>query len=419
MLFTLAWQGLQHRRITVLLTVLSIAISVMIVLSIEHIRQQTKNSFTSTLSSTDLIVGARAGRINLLLYSVFRIGNATNNISWDSYQTIQQQKGVSWTIPISLGDSHQGYRVLGTTEDYFTHYRYGQKQALELATGVAFSGVYEAVLGSEVARKLNYTLGENITLAHGIAKVSFTKHDDKPFTITGILQPTGTPVDQTIHISLAGMEAIHIDWNNGVPVTNSALKISAEEALTKDLTPKNITAFLVGLDNRMITFRLQRAINNYKKEAIMAILPGVALSELWQTMNLAEKVLALVASLVVASSLLGMTTIILSNLQQRQREIVILRTIGASPWFIFCLIQLEVLLMTLGGIVVGIVLLLASLHIAQPFITDYYGLYMSTNPLTLTTLSYCTSIIAIALCMALIPAMIAYKKSLGRSLVMS
>lgn len=418
MLFTIAWQGLRHRRITALLTVLSIAISVMIVLSIEHIRQQTKHSFTSTLSSTDLIVGARAGRINLLLYSVFRIGNATNNISWDSYQTIRQQKGVSWTIPISLGDSHQGYRVLGTTEDYFTHYRYGQKQSLQLTSGTVFSGVYDAVLGSEVARKLNYKVGDKITLAHGIAKVSFTKHDDKPFTITGILDPTGTPVDQTIHIGLAGMEAIHIDWNNGVPVTNNAFKISAEEALTKDLTPKNITAFLVGLDNRMITFRLQRAINNYKKEAIMAILPGVALSELWQTMNLAEKVLSLVASLVVASSLLGMTTIILSNLQQRQREIIILRTIGASPWFIFCLIQLEVLLITIGGILMGIALLLLSLHITQPLITDYYGLHMSTNPLTMTTLTYCASIIVIALFMALIPAAIAYKKSLGRSLVM-
>ena len=420
MLFTITWQGLRHRRVIALLTVVSIAISVMIVLSIEHIRHQTKQSFTSTLSGTDLIVGARAGRINLLLYSVFRIGNATNNISWASYQTIKKQKEVSWTVPFSLGDSHKGYRVLGTNSDYFIYYRYGQKQALQFETGNAFSGVYDAVIGSEVARKLNYHVGEKITLSHGIAKVSFTQHDDKPFTVTGILKPTGTPVDQSIHIRLAGMEAIHIDWQNGTPihVGNSTLSINAEEALTKDLTPKNITAFLVGLDNRMLTFRLQRAINNYPKEAIMAILPGVALSELWQTMNVAEKVLTLVASLVVASSLLGMTTIILSNLQQRQREIVIFRTIGASPWFIFCLIEMEVLIMTIAGILLGMALLLLGLQFAQPFITDYYGIYISTNPFTSGTLLYCGSIIIIALVMALIPALIAYKKSLGRSLMM-
>jgi putative ABC transport system permease protein len=416
MLFNIAWRSLRHRKVTVLLTLFSIAVSVMIVLSIEHIRQQTKKSFTSTLSSTDLIVGARAGRINLLLYSVFRIGNATNNISWESYQAIRQQKGVSWTIPLSLGDAHKSYRVLGTTADYFTHYRYGQKQALLFSKGKLFTGVYDAVLGAETARKLNYQLGDNIILSHGIADVSFTQHDDKPFTVVGILKSTGTPVDQTIHISLAGMEAIHIDWQNGVPIhtANGSLKISAEDALKKDLTPKNITAFLLGLDNRMMTFRLQRQINHYPKEALMAVLPGIALSELWQTMNLAEKVLSLVASLVVVSSLLGMITIILSTLQQRQQEIALLRAIGASPWFIFGLIEVEVFITTLGGILVGLILLWLGLLIAQPFITDYYGLFIDTVPLTLSTLYYCGIIILIALVMACIPAALAYRQALGK-----
>jgi putative ABC transport system permease protein len=418
MLFNIAWHSLRHRKVTVLLTLFSIAVSVMIVLSIEHIRLETKRSFTSTLSSTDLIVGARAGRINLLLYSVFRIGNPTNNISWESYQTISQLKGVSWTIPISLGDAHQSYRVLGTTKDYFTHYRYGQKQSLVFTKGSVFTGVYEAVLGSEVARQLNYDLEKNIILSHGIANVSFTQHDDKPFTVVGILKPTGTPVDQTIHISLAGMEAIHIDWQNGVPIHtgNGSLKISAEEALKHDLTPKTITAFLLGLDNRMMTFRLQRQINNYSKEALMAILPGVALSELWQTMNLAEKVLSLVASLVVVSSLLGMITIILSTLRQRQREIAVLRAIGASPWFIFCLIEVEVFMTTFGGILLGLLLLWASLIIAQPFITDYYGLFIDTLPFTLSTLTYCGIIILVALVLAFIPATLAYRQALGKGL---
>jgi putative ABC transport system permease protein len=414
MLFNIAWKSLQHRKVTVLLTLFSIAISVMIVLSIEHIRQQTKSSFTSTLSGTDLIVGARAGRINLLLYSVFRIGNATNNISWDSYQKINGLGGVSWTIPLSLGDSHKAYRVLGTTHAYFSHYQYGKKQTLTFDQGKAFSGVYETVLGAEVARKLNYSLGQKITLSHGMADVSFTQHDDKPFTVTGILKATGTPVDQTIHISLAGMEAIHIDWQNGVPI--NGVKISAADALKKDLTPKNITAFLVGLDNRMMTFRLQRAINNYQKEALMAVLPGVALSELWQTMSLAEKVLSLIASLVVVSSLLGMITIILSTLRQRQREISVLRAIGASPWFIFCLIEIEVLLITLGGIVLGLALLWIGLLIAQPFITDYYGLFIDTLPFTLSTLSYCGIILLSALVMAFIPAIMAYRQSLAQGL---
>lgn len=418
MLFTIAYKSLLHRKTTVLLTLFSIAVSIMIVLSIQHIREQTKSSFTSTLSSTDLIVGARAGRINLLLYSVFRIGNATNNISWDSYEKIRQLKGVNWTIPISLGDSHKRYRVLGTTTDYFTHYKYGQKQALEFQQGNAFSSVYDAVLGSEVARKLGYSLNQKIILSHGIADVSFAQHDDKPFTVVGILKPTGTPVDQSIHIRLAGMEAIHIDWQGGVPSNvRHARKATPVPTIDEEaLIPKNITAFLVGLDNRVMTFRLQRAINEYQKEALMAILPGVALSELWQTMSLAENVLALVALLTVISSLLGMITIILSSLGQRQKEMALLRSVGASPWFIFTLIEIEVLLITFGGIVLGIALLWLGLLLAQPFITDYYGIFINTLPLTLSTLLYCGTIIIVALVMAAIPASLAYRQSLHQGL---
>jgi putative ABC transport system permease protein len=414
MLCKLAWQSLLHRRTTALLTTFSIAIGIMIMLSIHHIQQQAKQGFTNTLSDTDLIVGARSGSINLLLYSVFRIGSANNNISWDSYQTVKRHKNVRWTIPLSLGDSHQGYRVIGTNGDYFTYYRYGQKQALTFLQGQPFSGVYDAVLGAEVAKKLGYTLQQKIVLSHGVAKVSFTQHDDKPFTVVGILEATGTPVDQSIHISLAGMEAVHIDWQRGAPV--SGLRISAEEALQKDLTPKNITAFLVGLDNKMMTFRLQRAINDYPKEALMAVLPGVVLSELWQIMDGVEKALAFIALLVIIASLLGMVTMMLSTLQQRQRELAVLRAIGAPPWFMFCLIQLEVLLLTLAGLMVGTLLLWLGIAVAQPIIQDQYGLLIDSNPISYTSLLYGGGVLAVSLIMACIPAFAAYRQSLGQGL---
>ncbi len=96
-------------------------------------------SFASTISGTDLIVGARSGSVNLLLYSVFRIGNATNNIRWDSFEHFATNPQVKWAIPISLGDSHRGYRVMGTNDSYFEHYQYGRQQNLELASGRAFA----------------------------------------------------------------------------------------------------------------------------------------------------------------------------------------------------------------------------------------------------------------------------------------
>ena len=409
MLFNIAIASIWHRKFVVALTIISIAISVVVVLAVEHIRVQAKQSFTSTLSDTDLIVGARGGQINLLLYSVFRIGNAANNISWQSYETIAQQKGVKWTIPISLGDSHKGYRVLATDSNYFTHYRYSEKRPLMFSVGNPFNGVYEVVLGSEVARKLHYRLGDKIILSHGVSEVSFTQHDDKPFTVTGILKPTGTPVDQTLHINLAGMEAIHIDWKNGAPL--SSLKIDAETALKQDLTPKTITAFLVGLDNKIMTFRLQRQINEFRGEPLMAILPGVALSELWQIMGMIEKLLLLIAGLVVLAALLGMTTMTLSTLKQRQKEIMLLRTIGAPTYFIVGLIQLEAILIAATGIIVGIAVLWLSLLASQLWISSTVGIHLNTNPLTLNTLAYCISILLITVILAAIPSAIAYRQA--------
>ena len=134
-LFRLAMASLANRRFTAILTAFAIALSVCLLLAVERVRVEARNSFASTISGTDLIVGARSGSVNLLLYSVFRIGNATNNIRWDSFEHFANNPKVKWAIPMSLGDSHRGYRVMGTSEAYFEHYQYGHKQNLKLASG--------------------------------------------------------------------------------------------------------------------------------------------------------------------------------------------------------------------------------------------------------------------------------------------
>lgn len=414
MLFKIALASLINRRFTVFLAIFSIAVSVAIVLSVEHIRHQAKDSFANTISGTDLIIGARSGRINLLLYSVFRIGNATNNISWRSYQAIKGQKEVSWAIPISLGDSHRGYRVLATVNDYFVHYRYRNKTPLSFNKGVEFDDVYDVVLGSDVAKKLQYSIGQKIVLSHGVADVSFIKHDDKPFTIVGILNTTGTPVDKTVHINLAGMEAIHLGWKNGV--STPGLKINAQDALKKDLTPKSVTAIYLGLKNKISTFGVQRRINDTKQEPLMAVLPGVVLSELWQTMNVIEKILALIAGLVALTSLLGMITMMLSTIKQREREIAVLRAIGAPARFIFGLIQLEVIGIVLIGIILGISFFWGGMLLSEPIISNVYGLTLTTNPLTLSTGLYALIILLVAIIFACLPAGIVYRQSLRQGL---
>ncbi|HEY0229700.1 MAG TPA: ABC transporter permease, partial [Dokdonella sp.] len=251
-MLALAWKSLRNRLGTALLTAFTIALSVALVLGVQRIRSEARASFASTVSGTDLIVGARSSPVGLLLYAVFHLDDATNNVSWQSYQEIAAWPEVAWSVPISLGDSHRGFRVMGTTADFFAHYRYGARHPLEFSAGKPFDDVYDAVLGAEVARKLGYSLGSAIVLTHGTGRIGNADHKDKPFRIVGILARTGTPIDATVAVGLAGIEAIHVDWQSGTQIPGHT--VSADAARRMDLTPKTITAFLLGLKSRIATF---------------------------------------------------------------------------------------------------------------------------------------------------------------------
>ncbi len=415
-LLRLALASLGNRRFTALLTVFAIALSVCLLLAVERVRTEARASFANTISGTDLIVGARSGSVNLLLYSVFRIGNATNNIRWESFERFAEHRQVKWAIPISLGDSHRGYRVMGTSPSYFEHYRYARSQQLQLREGRAFSDdPFEVVLGAEVAQALGYGLGEEIVLAHGVARISLLKHDDKPFTVVGILDRTGTPVDRTLHISLAGMEALHIDWQNGMPARGAA-QISADQARAMDLQPKQITAFLLGLNSKIATFSLQREINEFRGEPLLAILPGVALQELWSLMGTAEKALFVVSLFVVLTGLIGMLTAILTSLNERRREMAILRSVGARPWHIAGLLIVEALALALAGVLLGLLLLYLGIAGAQGYVQANYGLYLPLSAPSRYEWTLLGAILSAALLMGCVPAWRAYRQSLADGL---
>lgn len=400
MFIRLAWRSLLSRKGAVFLTFLAITVSIFVLLGIEHIRQQTKSNFNNTVAGIDLIVGARTGDINLLLYSVFRLGNATNNVSWSSYQDISANPKVAWTIPISLGDSHKGYRVMGTTTDYFKYFRYGQKQSLSFSQGKPFSSVFDVVLGAAVARQLNYQLGNQIVLAHGMASTSFSQHNDKPFRIVGILKPTGTPVDQTVHVSLRGIEAVHTDGPSGIK---------------QNFTP-TITAFMVGLKSKMATFHIQREINHYQAEPLSAILPGVALSQLWQVTAIMENTLILVSSIVLLASLLGLSAMLLTSIRERRQEIAIIRSLGAPPSFLFLLIQTEAVLIILASSAFALALLFLCLLYLNGFLSDNFSLSISTNIFDKHTFYLLLITLVSAMATSVVPAISAYSSALQKRL---
>ena len=395
----------------VILTVFAIAVSVMLILSVEKVRHDAKLSFANTISGTDLIVGARSGSVQLLLYSVFRIGNATNNITWKSYRSVDGRNDVKWTIPISLGDSHRGFRVMGTSDAYFRYYRYGQNRMLRFTLGRPFGDIFDTVLGAEVASALGYKLDDKIVIDHGLGAGRFARHDNKPFRVSGVLARTGTPVDRTVHVSLEGITAIHVDWKRGTRVPG--MVIEADAVRKMDLTPRSITAFLVGLKSRLGAFRALREINNFRGEPLLAILPGVALQELWGLMGTAENALSAVAILVVIGGLLGMLTMLLANLNERRREMAILRAVGARPLHVGAMFLAEAILIAAVGCVLGLLMVYTGMVILQPVIEAHLGLFIPIAFPISREWFILGLVMGAAAATGLVPAQMAYRRSLA------
>lgn len=432
--FVLSFKSLDNRRFTVGLTIMAIALSVALLLGVERIRSEAQTSFTNTISGTDLVVGGRTSPVQLLLSSVFGLGDSSNNIDWKSYEAIAAHPAVAWSIPISLGDSYRGFRVVGTTRDYFEHFRYGRKQQLRMREGQWFENSGGCVLGSQVATAEDCAVGDSIIVAHGAGDVSFVEHDEHPFLVTGILAPTGTPVDRSVLVSLNGIDAIHagmlgeLDEENFDPLAAAFRRTEhdspghhahdhhAHDHVGYNHEPDQITAFFVGLKSRSAVLGVQRMVNEFEAEPLSAALPGMALQELWEIVGVVEKALVAISGFVVAVGLAGLLVAIMTSLNERRREMAILRSVGARPGHIFGLIMVEAALVTVAGIVAGFALLYALTVAVRPILMMRFGFSITMGWPSYHELGLAMVVLLAGILIGLLPAYRSYRMSLSDGL---
>jgi len=414
---SLAIKSLAARRAGVALTVLSVALAVMLFVGVEKSRNAVRDSFERTISGADLVVGARSGQINLLLYSIFHMGDATANVTWATYEDVSARPEVAWSVPISLGDSHRGYRVVGTTEAFFERYKYGDQRDLSFAAGGVFDDVFDVVLGADVAASLEYGLGDEIVIAHGLGSTSFAQHDDKPFRVSGVLARTGTPVDKSVMVGLAAIEAIHVGWEQGYRSPRAAAA-TPERIREMALEPDEITAFIMGLKDRRSVIRLQRDINTYEEEPLTAIIPGVALAQLWRIAGVAEAALAAIAGFVVLIGLFMVLTSVSAGLRERRREMAVLRAVGARPRDVAALLVSEAGVLGFVGAGLGVALLYGLFPLVEPLVAARTGMSFAGARPGLFDLAAVCGVGAASALMAAIPAWRATRSALADGLAM-
>jgi putative ABC transport system permease protein len=391
-----------NRRFALGLVVVSIALSTFLLLGMERVRKDMRAQFASAVSGTDLIVGARAGSVQLLLYSVFRIGAAANNIKASSAEALARHPQVAWTVPISLGDSHHGFPVVGTTADYFRHFRYGDGTALAFASGQPFAKPFEAVLGADVAAAERYKVGDRVVLAHGDGALEENDHEAHPFTVVGVLERTGTPVDRSVHVDLESMDELH--------------EAPAPGFAAAPAQGKKLTALLVGLKSRAAVFSVQRWVADYRDEPLQALLPGVALDELWALVGIAEKSLLAMGAMVFVVGLAGMVAVILAGLDERRRELAILRAVGAAPRHIMALLALEAALITLAGMLAGVLLTYGTTASLSAWAQSRFGIALRLEPPAAGEWAILGAMLAAGLVAGLLPGLRAYRLSLSDGL---
>jgi putative ABC transport system permease protein len=488
----LALQSLRSRFLTSFLTVASIALSVTLLVGIEHVRAGVRESFAGTIRGVDLIVGARGGTLQILLSSVFGIGAPAGSVSMATYERWSQHPAVAWTIPYALGDSHRGYRVVGTTPEFYERYRYRQDGRVTFATGGPATKETDVVIGAEVAERLGYSVGSPIVVTHGLQGGGISDHEAHPFTIVGVLDRTFTPIDRAIYVTLEGIEAMHEDFEampvsappaigtppEGVPSMPGAAappampgyepppgtpsmpgyepppgtpsmpgatppavapapapapaaevvhddehddhvdeaQGAAGDHAGHDHAPEQITAFFVGTRNRFEALQLQREMNTDLTEPLTAVIPGVALGELWQNIASAEVGLRIVALFAVAIGLTGMLVALYSSLDARRREMAILRAVGAGPRTIVSLLVFESALLAFVGCVLGVAFVYLILSLGQGAIEARSGIHLAMRGLGTTEWSYLALVLGAGTLIGFVPALKAYRNSLSDGL---
>jgi len=405
----ITFKSISNRKFTSFLCILSIALSVTLFLGVERIRSGAKEGFTNTISKTDLIVGPKGGSLQLLLYTVFHIGSAVNNIKYESFEAITKNPLIEWAIPVSLGDSFKGYRVVATNENFYNHYRFRGEQKVEFKEGSMPQDTFDVAIGSEIAKKLKLKIGDPIVLSHGVSSESILNHETVPFKVKSIIAPTQTPIDTAIYITLYGEEAMHIGWESGVP---SGEKINPDRYKKENIKIDELTSFMIKLKSRIAVLKMRSEIDKYEKEPLMAVIPALALQEMWQTIGYVEQVLFLISLCVLMVGILSILISLYTSINERRREMAILRSLGASSIHIFGLLLYESSILVLLGCILGVGTLYSMLYFIRPWLESNFSVYLESQALSRTEWMYLLGIFIAGTLAGLIPAIKAYYNSL-------
>jgi putative ABC transport system permease protein len=333
MIWNLIYRSLRQHALSTFVTAASIALASGLLLTVWVVKTQSQSVFSATNSGFDAVLGARGSKLQLVLNSIFHLEASPGNISMQDYEQIRRHPAVKTAIPIAVGDNYRGWRIVGTTDALFKDVEYvaGKKYELEGEGKIFTPGTYEAVVGSYVAKKLGWKVGSTFSPYHGITFNPNDQHSEV-YTIVGVLEPTNTPVDRVIWIPLAGVQTM-----------------SGHAAAAAN----DVSAVLIQLRATTAGMMLDMAINKQGNKLTFAFPIGTIVAELFNKISWVDKVLTLIAWLVAAVAAGSVLVSIYNSMSARQRDIAILRALGAKRRTVFGAVIGEAAVIGVLGAVAG------------------------------------------------------------------
>lgn len=350
-------RSLRQHALSTCVTLLATALASGLVMSVFAIQRQTYEAFTGGELGFDAVLGARGSQLQLVLNTVFHLETSPGNIPWAMYQAMKADRRVELAIPYATGDNYLGFRIVGTTDEIFTQFRYRKDRTFEVEPGGRFfdSSRREAVVGSFAAARTGLKPGDTINPYHGLAFSENSKHNEQ-YTVVGILKPTNSPSDRVIFIPIEGIFRMggHVLRGTGQVYQPQAGVAIPDEA-------KEVSAVMLKFKNPKTGLDLDMTINKQGKVATLAYPIGRVMAELFDKLGWINRVLELVAYLVVAVASAAILASIYNTINERRREFAILRALGARRATVFSAIVLEAAAIacigsTIGFVVYGIIL---------------------------------------------------------------
>ena len=451
-LWKIAWRSIQQRSLASSLTAVSMALGVALVASVLIIHSVVDQSFRRGSGGYDLIVGARGDSLQLVLNTVFHMRRPIGNIPHSYYREFvdgRYQLTTEVAVPVAMGDNYQGYRVIGTTPDMFNRLQYRDGQYYTFAEGQNFfeENYYDAVVGSVVARRTGLKVGDTFRPTHGLSAADDTGYEHNAFRVVGVLDHTGTPVDQALYVNIEGFYLEHAHEEAPLTLQPRRAAAAVENAAAAETAPdendrgnrdpsdqrhgdhahhhqgpipdeeKEVTAILVAtsMGRAGDAMAMRRIIES--EGVAQAVAPAEEIAALFEGLiGPIQMILLAFAALVVVVAGIGILVSIYNSMSDRRREIAIMRALGASRRTVMLVILLESILLSVGGGILGLVLAHGLVGIFSPLILEHTGVAVSALQFQPIELVLIPALIVLASIVGYLPALSAYRTDVARSL---